>query len=524
MIALPASRRTFVKAAGGLAASRLFGQAPGVLPGDRPIASYGVMSGDVIPGRAMVWSRSDRPARMLVNWRVGSAGELRRVVGPHCLETTDYTGRVELTGLPAGETINYEVQFESLSSARVKSEPVKGTFRTVPSDGRDVRFLWGGDTCGQGWGIDESRGGMRCYDTMLRRDADFFIHSGDTIYADGIIEREVAIPAAIGGGTWKNIVSEEKSKVAETLADFRGNYKYNLLDTNMRAFNAGVSQIWQWDDHEVTNNWSPSKSVATDTRYKEKEVALMVGRATKAFQEYAPLRFSSEETDRVYRLIPYGPLVDVFVIDMRTYRGPNTFNRQENQSDETAYLGRPQMQWLQQGLKNSKAVWKVIASDMPIGLNVADGNDDQGRPKFEAVANGNGPALGRELEIAELLRFIKFNNIKNTVWFTADVHYTAAHYYDPSKARFVDFNPFWEFVSGPLHAGTFGPNPLDDTFGIQVAYQKVPPAGQANLPPSAGMQFFGEVSVSARTKTMTVTLRDMFNNVLFTQPLDAEGV
>ena len=51
------------------------------------------------------------------------------------------------------------------------------------------------------------------------------------------------------------------------------------------------------------------------------------------------------------------------------------------------------------------------------------------------------------------------------VWLTADVHYTAAHRYDPNRAQFQDFAPFWEFVSGPLNAGTFGPNELDATFG-----------------------------------------------------------
>jgi alkaline phosphatase D len=32
------------------------------------------------------------------------------------------------------------------------------------------------------------------------------------------------------------------------------------------------------------------------------------------------------------------------------------------------------------------------------------------------------PALGRELEFAELLSFIKRANVRNTVWLTADVH------------------------------------------------------------------------------------------------------
>jgi alkaline phosphatase D len=58
--------------------------------------------------------------------------------------------------------------------------------------------------------------------------------------------------------------------------------------------------------------------------------------------------------------------------------------------------------------------------------------------------------------------------IRNTVWLTADVHYTAAHWYDPSAAKFQQFDPFWEFVSGPIHAGTFGPGELDQTFGPQL--------------------------------------------------------
>jgi len=102
---------------------------------------------------------------------------------------------------------------------------------------------------------------------------------------------------------------------------------------------------------------------------------------------------------------------------------------------------------------------------------------------------------------------------------TGDVHYTAAHYYDPAKAQFAEFDPFWEFVSGPLNAGTFGPSRLDNTFGPQVIWQKTPPAGQLNLPPSAGMQFFGQVQIEAKTGAMTVTLRDLAGAALFAKTL-----
>ena len=108
------------------------------------------------------------------------------------------------------------------------------------------------------------------------------------------------------------------------------------------------------------------------------------------------------------------------------------------------------------------------------------------------------------------------------MWLTADVHYTAAHYYNPDKAQFQDFDPFWEFVSGPLHAGTFGPNELDNTFGPEVKFIKAP-RGQANLPPSAGMQFFGHVEIDGATGQMTVTLRDRDDVALWSTTLDPEG-
>jgi len=130
--------------------------------------------------------------------------------------------------------------------------------------------------------------------------------------------------------------------------------------------------------------------------------------------------------------------------------------------------------------------------------------------RTDAVALGNGPPRGREIELAELLSFIKHARVRNTVWITADMHYTAANYYDPSRAVFQDFDPFWEFISGPLHAGTWDPGELDNTFGPRAVYQKGAGEEQGeNLAPSFGLQFFGHVSIDGATEAMTVTLKDV---------------
>jgi alkaline phosphatase D len=436
------------------------------------------------------------------------------------LPESDFTAKALIERLPSGQDIFYRVHFQDLAYPTIVGEPAVGRFRTAPADRRSISFVWSGDTAGQGWGIDEARGGMRTYATMQRNRPDFFIHSGDTIYADGPIAAEVKLP---NGGVWKNIVTEEKSKPAETLVEFRGNYKYNLLDKNLLAFNAEVPMFSQWDDHEVTNNWWPGEPLTRAEhqrkKYTEKNVLIMAARAARAFHEYMPLRTSIVEPGRIYRQISYGPLLDIFMLDMRSYRGPNGEGRETAYGPDAYFLGPTQVAWLKRGLLNSNATWKVIAADMPIGLIVQyDGDRKWG---VEAIAQGDGPAQGRELEIADILSFVKRAGVRNTLWLTADVHYTAAHYYDPNKAVFQDFEPFWEFVSGPIHAGSFGPNELDNTFGPQLRYIKAPSKehGQ-NTPPTEGLQFFGHIAINGSTEIMTVTLKDVEDRALWSTRLE----
>ena len=527
------SRRRFLgggaAVAGGAAASGLLIDAaqassiealrskqPGAAPlarSGRPTVTYGVQSGDITRTSAVVWGRANRLSRMIVEIDTSDTFSAARAIrGPVAPATTDFTAQLDLSGLPPAEQLFYRVSFEDLDDNRLTSEPSVGSFRTAPVTDSTVTFVWSGDTAGQGWGINPDFGGMRLYEAMRALKPDFFVHSGDTVYADGPISESVTLP---DGTVWRNIVTPEKVKVAETLDEFRGNYKYNLLDPNVRSFNAEVPILAQWDDHETTNNWYPGE-ILDDPLYTVTDVDLLAARARRAFVEFMPLREQRGNPDRIYRKVAHGPLLDLFFIDMRTYRGPNTSNDQRRRSPITAILGRRQLEWLKLQLRSSRATWKVIASDMPLGLVVPDTETT-----FEAVANDHdGRALGRELELAELLSFIKREAVDNVVWITADVHYTAAHHYDPARATFHDFKPFWEFVSGPINAGTFGPNELDGTFGPRVVYQRFAPS--PNLPPSAGLQFFGHVTIDGSSGAMTVRLKDLEGTTLHSTELEPE--
>ncbi|MDQ1072345.1 alkaline phosphatase D family protein [Streptomyces canus] len=508
--------RGSLAASAALTLPAVSGTAPAFALSGRPGANWGVQTGDVTSDAGLVWVRSDRPARMIVETSATeSFRNPRRWHGPLLGADTDFTGTTRLRGLPSGEQIHYRVLLADPDDPRRAGEPVAGTFRTVSSKRRDgVRFLWSGDLAGQGWGINPDFGGYTIYRAMAKLDPDFFLCSGDNIYADGPISATAALP---DGSTWRNITTEEKSKVAETLAEFRGNFRYNLLDHNLRAFNAQVPSVIQWDDHEVRNNWYPGQTILdSDARYTEKSVDVLAGRARRAFSEYFPvstLRPGARE-GRVYRVLRQGPLLDVFVLDMRTYRNANSPDDQT--VDPQGILGREQLEWLKRELSRSRAVWKVIASDMPLGLVVPD--TTEGRADIEAVAQGDpGAPLGRELQIAELLRYIKHRRITGTLWLTADVHHTSAQHYQPSRAAFTDFEPFWEFVSGPLNAGAFPAGALDGTFGPERVFVKAPAA--SNVSPAGGYQFFGEVDIDGHSGELTVRLREQDGTVLFTRVL-----
>jgi len=125
------------------------------------------------------------------------------------------------------------------------------------------------------------------------------------------------------------------------------------------------------------------------------------------------------------------------------------------------------------------------------------------------------PPCARELEIADLLSFIKHAGVRNTVWITADVHYTAAHHYDPNRAQFQDFAPFWS--SSPVRSmpapggraiSTTRSSAGDVSQGLDARAGREPA-------PSFGLQFFGHVAIDGTSEIMTVTLKDMGNTALW---------
>ena len=58
------------------------------------------------------------------------------------------------------------------------------------------------------------------------------------------------------------------------------------------------------------------------------------------------MRESIVEPGRVYRTLSYGPHLDVFMLDERSYRGPNGPNQQTTYGPDAYFIGPDQLLWL----------------------------------------------------------------------------------------------------------------------------------------------------------------------------------
>src|SRR4051794_16345004 len=161
---------------------------------DRPQITHGLQSGDVTADGGVVWARADRPARMLVEASTTESFKtVQKSLFMDVLPESDFTAKALLDELPAGQDIFYPGKIADLAEPTNVGEPMGGPFPTAPADKRSVSFAWSGDTVGQGFGINEAWGGMKCYATVLKSRPDFFIHSGDNIYADGPVPAEIKL-------------------------------------------------------------------------------------------------------------------------------------------------------------------------------------------------------------------------------------------------------------------------------------------------------------------------------------------
>ncbi len=428
--------------------------------------THGVTAGDVTSNTAVVWARADRRATMSVRYYPVGGEKPQKATAANSA-ASDFTAKVKLTSLQPGTTYRYEVEF---AGGGERSSVEAGTFRTAPSGDMPsaVSFIWGGDLGGQ-WYCRRPDVGYAIFEPMAASRADFFIASGDMIYAD------VECPAQ-GPGSWSNIPGDFPA-INDSAVDWRnadqvrevyaGHWRYNRQDRAFQELLRTTPIYAQWDDHEVINDFGARWQAFPPTPDRL-GYAGIVAAGRKALFDFNPIDRHPEEPDRIYRSFRWGRDLELFIVDARSYRSENALS--DHPDSAKTMLGAEQLSWLKASLVGSTATWKVVSIDVPLAIPTGGPAGGLGRDSWADGEPGSKWATGFEREQRDLLAAIDRGNVRNVVFITADVHFAAQLRFELDLDGDGDMLLFHELVAGPLNASRRAPPALDPTLHPVVLY------------------------------------------------------
>lgn len=323
---------------------------------------HGIASGDPLVDGFIIWTRISGGAgeSVYVNWQVASDRAMQTILrnGSSTTDSSrDYTVKVDVTGLPAGNKLFYRFVVDGVES------PV-GISRTLPSGSIDsARFAV--VSCSS-----YPTGYFHVYKEIAARDdIDAVIHLGDYIYEYGL-------------GEYATEEAEELNRVPDpvievtTLAGYRRRHAQYKSDPDTQAMHAAHPMIAVWDDHEISNDsWrrgSDNHNRGEGRWSRRRKVAI------QAYFEWMPIRGEARgKKTRIFREFHYGSLLSLIMLDTRMYGRDEQPKLSTDMSDETIdkilnkrkrrMLGKKQERWLRESLERARGTtWQIIGQQVLI--------------------------------------------------------------------------------------------------------------------------------------------------------------
>ncbi len=411
------SRRSFIRAGGAFAASAAlgpigcagtpFGTGGGFR--DDPF-TLGIASGDPLPDGVVLWTRlapdplgeaGGMPARAVqVRWEVAEDEKFTRVVQyGDVLARPENAHAVHVTVAGLAPARTYHYRFVAAGAA---SE--SGRTRTAPVSGSGVAAVRLAQVGCQKY----EEGYYAAYARVAEEDLDLVVHTGDYIYEGQHRSRS-------------NTVRAHPGHEARTLDQYRLRYALYKADPDLRAAHAAHPFAVVFDDHELVNDWwsGGSRRGETGAGFAARRAA-----AFRAWYEHMPVRAAQRPVDgwiRLYRMLDYGGLVRLALVDTRQYRtrqpcGGGTVPRCGGDADPAAtMLGDPQERWLQETLARSPARWNTIVQQ--VIMAELDRTADPELRRFD-MDKWDGYLAARR----RLLTFLGEVPVANPVVLTGDLH------------------------------------------------------------------------------------------------------
>jgi alkaline phosphatase D len=225
----------------------------------------------------------------------------------------------------------------------------------------------------------------------------------------------------------------------------------------------------QADDHEVVNDYGGKWSYWTDSTKNRTGFPNVVKAGIDAFFNFLPIDRNKGEPDRIYRSFNWGKDLDLFILDMHSYRSRNDLP--DTPQNNKTLLGTEQLDWLEQSLLNSTATWKVISADVPATIPNCF-NKQLGCDNWATNSTSDTFKETFTRERSDFLKFLDDNNIKNVVFVATDVHFPTNILVEDDPNHDGDKLIYHELVSGPLSAIPLKTNPLDPSINATSKYQE----------------------------------------------------
>jgi len=298
-------RRTVLRLAGLSAGAGVVTAA--TLPGTAANAAdavfaHGVASGDPVPGGILLWTRvSGFDAQVSVEWQIAADASFAVLVQSGAVPTgpdRDHTVKVDVGGLAPATTYWYRFGVAGAWS------PTGRTMTAPAADDAITRLRLGVVSCAN-W----EAGYFAAYRHLAERgDLNLVVHLGDYLYEYGT-----------GDFAARGVVVRATKPDHEilTLADYRTRHAQYKTDPDLQRLHASVPWIITWDDHEVANDmWSDGAE--NHTPGTEGDFAARKAAARQAYAEWMPVRLGAD--GHIYRRLRYGNLVELSMLDLRSYR------------------------------------------------------------------------------------------------------------------------------------------------------------------------------------------------------------
>ena len=453
---------------------------------------HGVASGDPLSDRVIIWTRVTPDAENQTNdipvkWYLTSDVELQNVVAEGEFTTNserDFTVKMDVVGLEPNTTYYY--YFSALGA-----NSLIGRTKTAPNQINAEHLKFAVVSC-QNYEAGYFNAFGRIAD---RNDLDAVVHLGDYIYE-------------YGAGTYgADLIERSHQPETEilTLADYRTRYSLYRLDQNLRRAHQQHPFITIWDDHEFTNDaykdGAQNHTDSTEGNWADRKAI-----SQQVYDEWMPIR---TQNTGIYRVINYGNLMDLIMIDTRIEGRDEQINDVTNPlmyAPNRTLLGQTQKAWFLDKLGNSKAKWKVIGnqiifSEFNVGWAASALTPPQTPTQVESLFTDIWD--GYPIERDNIIDFISDNSINNVVWLTGDFHSTFA--FDVAKRPSIfgfdqatpTYNPATgegsvavEFATPSISSANFDENTDAATaFGLEFQINKPLPAPLEGINPNPHMKY-----------------------------------